>query len=124
MKPDLVLSEAELATFDGRDGGPIYLAVDGDVYDVSATRELYAPGKSYSFFSGKDGARAYVTGCFATDLTHDLRGIEPERLREIDAWKLFYNTHHKYYRVGRVVHPPIPDSVPIPAPCDAQKMPS
>ncbi|BFZ57370.1 hypothetical protein PYCC9005_004422 [Savitreella phatthalungensis] len=124
LKPDLILSEAELAKYDGTNGKPILLAVDGDVYDVSATPELYGTGKPYSFFVGKDGARAYVTGCFATDLTHDLRGIEPERLLEIDAWKLFYNTHAKYYRVGKVVHPPIPDDVPVPPPCDAAKMPN
>ena len=30
----------------------------------------------YSFFSGRDATRAFVTGCFDTDLNGDLRGVE------------------------------------------------
>lgn len=115
------LTEAELATFDGTNGKPIYVAVNGSVYDVSASPELYGPGGSYAFFSGKDGARAYITGCFATDLTHDLRGVPKEDWVELVAWKLFYETHSKYFKVGTVHHPPIDDSIPPPAPCNAQK---
>lgn len=37
---------------------------------------MYGPGGGYSFFAGRDAARAFVSGCFDTDLTHDLRGLE------------------------------------------------
>jgi hypothetical protein len=37
---------------------------------------MYGPGGGYSFFAGRDAARAYVSGCFKSDLTHDLRGLE------------------------------------------------
>lgn len=30
----------------------------------------------YGFFSGRDATRAFVTGCFDTDLNGDLRGVE------------------------------------------------
>lgn len=96
---------------------PIYVAVNGSVYDVSASPELYGPGGSYSFFSGKDGARAYITGCFQTHLTHDLRGIPEEDLVELDAWKLFYETHAKYFKVGTVHHSPIDPRTKPPPPC-------
>ena len=89
FKTPLNLTEAELATYDGSNGRPIFIAVNGSVYDVSASPELYGPGGSYSFFTGKDGARAYITGCFATDLTHDLRGVPKEDWVELVAWKLF-----------------------------------
>ena len=69
-------SEAELAQFDGSSPGqPVYLAIDGDVYDVTSGRRTYGPGGSYHFFAGRDAARAYVTGCFKTHLTHDIRGF-------------------------------------------------
>lgn len=122
FRTPLNLTEAELATFDGSNGRPIYVAVNGSVYDVSASRELYGPGGSYAFFAGKDGARAYITGCFATDLTHDLRGVPEEDWVELVAWKLFYETHAKYYKVGVVHHPAIDPSIPPPAACNAQRM--
>jgi hypothetical protein len=53
----------------------------GDVYDVSANRRVYGPGGGYGFFSGKDAARAFVTGCFKDDLTHDVRGLDPNQLK-------------------------------------------
>lgn len=36
----------------------------------------YGPGGGYSFFAGRDAVRAFVTGCFDTDLSPDLRGVE------------------------------------------------
>lgn len=63
---------------DGRDhpAVPIYVALNGSVYDVSASPHLYGPGGSYHFFAGRDATRAFVTGCFEEDLTGDLRGVE------------------------------------------------
>jgi len=63
--------------YDGTDvTKPIYLALNGSLYDVSASRHTYGPGGSYHFFAGRDAARAFVTGCFEEDLTADLRGVE------------------------------------------------
>jgi hypothetical protein len=55
------------------------------VYDVSANRRVYGPGGGYGFFAGKDAARAFVTGCFKTDLTHDVRGLDPAQLEVATA---------------------------------------
>lgn len=73
----LNLSDAQLTLYNGTDQDlPILLAVNGTIYDVSASPHLYGPGGSYSFFSGRDATRAFVTGCFDTDLNGDLRGVE------------------------------------------------
>lgn len=52
------------------------MAVNGTIYDVSASPQTYGPGGSYHFFAGRDATRAFVTGCFAEDLVADLRGVE------------------------------------------------
>ncbi|BGP24510.1 hypothetical protein JCM10295v2_003428 [Rhodotorula toruloides] len=148
--PPLTLSESQLALHDGSKPSqyPLYIAIDGDVYDVSdGGMRNYGPGGAYSAFAGRDAARAFVTGCFKTHLTHDLRGLSEGDLEQLAAaatvlcsdespqvanprmpsskivenWKSFYAKHAKYRYVGRVVHPPIDPSTPIPEPCDGGK---
>ncbi len=48
-----VFTVKELATFDGRDGRPAYIAVDGVVYDVSNARG-WKKGKHEGNTAGKD----------------------------------------------------------------------
>jgi len=77
MQGELTLTDAELALYDGSDPSkPIYLALNGTIYDVSISPTTYGPGGSYHFFAGKDAARAFLTGCFAEDTVPDLRGVE------------------------------------------------
>ena len=68
---------------------PIYLAINGTIYDVSNGRRFYGPGGSYHFFGGADASRAFVTSCFDTDITPDLRNVEeafmPKSDPEIDV---------------------------------------
>ncbi|KAK4121850.1 cytochrome b5 [Parathielavia appendiculata] len=71
------LTPIELSAYDGSDPfKPIYLAINGTIYDVSSNPRTYGPGGSYHYFAGCDAARAYVTGCFAEDRTPDMRGVE------------------------------------------------
>lgn len=71
------LTPSELTLYNGSDESlPIYLAVNGSIFDVSANPAIYGPGGSYNFFAGRDATRAFVTGCFKEDLTPDLSGVE------------------------------------------------
>ncbi|KAL1920447.1 uncharacterized protein VTP21DRAFT_824 [Calcarisporiella thermophila] len=116
-RKELVFSEAELAKYDGSDPNlPIYIAIDGDVFDVSVSPMHYGKGGGYNIFAGKDAARAYVTGCFQNHLTHDLRGLTKDQLKALDGWKRFYRDSSKYFKVGRVEHPPVDG--PIPPDCE------
>lgn len=73
----ITLTLDELAEFDGSDETkPIYIAVNGTIFDVSNGRRIYGPGGSYQWFAGVDASRAFVTGCFSTDRTADMRGVE------------------------------------------------
>ncbi|KAL1837517.1 hypothetical protein VTJ49DRAFT_3684 [Mycothermus thermophilus] len=77
LRGPLYLTPSELAQYDGTDPSkPIYLAINGTIYDVSSNPRTYGPGGSYHYFAGCDAARAYVTGCFAEDRTPDMRGVE------------------------------------------------
>ena len=77
FKGSVNLTPTELALYDGSDPNkPIYLAINGTIFDVSAGRHTYGPGGSYAVFAGRDATRAFVTGCFLDDRTGDLRGAE------------------------------------------------
>ena len=76
---ELSLTEAELRAFDGTDTSkPIYLAIDGTIYDVSASPKFYGPGGHYHHFTGRDATRAWVTECWDSDdqLTWRMDGVE------------------------------------------------
>ncbi|PBK73043.1 cytochrome b5 [Armillaria solidipes] len=116
-----LFSERLLAEFDGsKPGRPIYLAIDGEVYDVTKGK-AYQPGGSYHHFAGVDGARAFGTGCFQTHRTHDLRGLTESELKGVQHWKEFYANHKDYFKVGRVSHPPIDPASPIVEHCNPKK---
>ncbi|KAF5855376.1 hypothetical protein ETB97_009338 [Aspergillus alliaceus] len=77
LQGPLTLTPQQLSLYNGTDTSlPIYLSINGSVFDVSANPLVYGPGGHYNFFTGKDATRAFVTGCFQEDQTHDLRGVE------------------------------------------------
>ncbi|KAE8269841.1 hypothetical protein A4X09_0g2500 [Tilletia walkeri] len=119
-----LFTPAELQLYAGRaTDRPIYLAVMGDVYDVTSNPRIYGPGGSYSFFAGRDASRAYITGCFENEsqLTHDLRGLSDEDMSHVLLWKKFFDEHDSYFKVGRVSLPLIEANAPIPEKCDPTK---
>lgn len=114
-----IFTPEELAKYDGTNPNlPLLLAVRGDVFDVSSGRDFYGPGSGYAIFAGKDASRAYVTGCFRTHLTHDIRGFTPEQMQILNSWHAFYSNHPSYSKVGSVLNPPLDDKIPVPEPCE------
>ncbi|KAI9808109.1 MAG: hypothetical protein M1825_004566 [Sarcosagium campestre] len=79
-----LLTLDQLSLHNGTDPSlPIYVALSGIIYDVSDflnggySSRMYGPGASYNVLAGRDGARAFATGCFsAEDVVSDLRGAE------------------------------------------------
>lgn len=115
----------ELALFNGSDPSlPIYIGINGKVYDVTRSSHIYGKDGAYNFFSGKDSARAFSTGCFnkPDELTYDLRGLDvKEALQDITHWQRFFETNQKYWYVGVVQHEPIIGEPP--SPCEHIKFP-
>ena len=144
----IYLTPVELAKYDGSDPSlPIYLAINGTIFDVSAGAHTYGPGGSYHAFAGHDASRGFVTGCFMEDRTSDLRGAEDvyipvedpdedissgerktraERERrvakkkvqdEVTKWVNFYKNSKKYFEVGKVVGIESDSVAPAPTLC-------
>ncbi|WWC90157.1 uncharacterized protein L201_005090 [Kwoniella dendrophila CBS 6074] len=108
----------ELSLYDGtKENQPVYLAIDGTVFDVSANRRIYGKGGSYNMMAGRDASRAFTTGCFETHLTHDTRGLTDAELASLKHWKSFFADHEKYRKIGYVKNPRLTDRDPIPEPC-------
>lgn len=102
----------ELARFDGTDGAPLYLAVRGRVYDVSARPGFYGPGRSYHCLTAKDATRALATGCKRPKcLVASVVGLTEKEKREVDRWVDFFERHDKYHFVGKMVPDPVADMI-------------
>ncbi|KAK4496931.1 hypothetical protein PRZ48_011380 [Zasmidium cellare] len=62
---ELKLTESELKAYDGTDPDkPIYLGINGTIFDVSASPAFYGPGGHYHHFVGRDATRAWITECW------------------------------------------------------------
>lgn len=98
---DRLFSPGKLSIYTAK---PLYLAILGDVFDVSTGAQHYARGKSYAHFAGTDASRAFATGDYSkAGLTDDVSGMELEALQSIGDWHKFFMTHETYVRVGRVI---------------------
>ncbi|ODV80783.1 cytochrome b5 [Suhomyces tanzawaensis NRRL Y-17324] len=121
----LNLTIAELALYNGSDPKlPIYVAINGSVYDVTKSPGIYGPGGSYHKVSGKDSARVFVTGCLMKEdeFTYDLRGLDQdEAAYDILQWQQYFHNSERYWYVGSVQHDPLTGDPP--APCDHIKYP-
>ncbi|EME47914.1 hypothetical protein DOTSEDRAFT_113808, partial [Dothistroma septosporum NZE10] len=88
LRSPVILEEWQLAQYNGRDEAlPIYLALNGTIYDVTANPRIYGPGGMYNIFAGRDAARGFVTGCFKDDANSDLRGVEWTYVpKDVEHW--------------------------------------
>ena len=97
-----ILTKEELEKYDGSKGSKgIYIAILGQVFDVSKAPNFYGPNGGYGFFAGKDASRAYVTGNFdAEGLIDDVSGLSSSDYIGLDEWISFYHTDYEY--VGKL----------------------
>ncbi|GJJ16226.1 hypothetical protein Clacol_010522 [Clathrus columnatus] len=88
----------QLAYYNGSDPNtPLYIAIKGTVFDVTAKPDTYGPGKSYHCFVGKDASRALGKSSLKDeDLVADYSTLDEGQLKVLDDWK-------RYNIVGHVV---------------------
>lgn len=80
---DTPISISKLAEHTGTDSSkPIYVAIKGTVFDVTAKREMYGPGGSYSVFAGKDGSRGLgMSSLKPEDAVSDYSGLDDKQTK-------------------------------------------
>jgi predicted heme/steroid binding protein len=101
---EVMITAEELKKHDGDQVGTIWLAVLGEVYDVTEGKQYYGKGEGYAGFAGKDGTAAFVTGEFnEKGLTSDVSDFTPEQMMGVNHWKEFYHNSTKYFKVGLLV---------------------
>ncbi|GAC97598.1 potential sterol binding protein [Pseudozyma hubeiensis SY62] len=96
------ISVEDLKQYDGTDESkPVYVAVKGTVFDVSPKREMYAPGKGYHIFAGKDGSRGLgMSSLKPEDAVPDYSTLDDKQLKVLDDWHSYYTK--RYNIVGKV----------------------
>ncbi len=94
------ITPAALAAATGADGGAIWLAIRGYVFDVTAGRAMYGtPGKGYAVFVGRDASRALARSSLKPEeCVPDFEGLTAEELATLDKWLAFFT--RKYPVVG------------------------
>jgi len=98
-----------LFPYNGLNNMPVYLAVRGRVFDVTAGRNFYGPGGPYANFAGRDASRGLACGSFDEDmLTKDLDGpldtledLDAEQMEALRGWEERFE--EKYLIVGKLV---------------------
>eukprot|EP00192_Tetraselmis_astigmatica_P005887 CAMPEP_0117648530 /NCGR_PEP_ID=MMETSP0804-20121206/456_1 /TAXON_ID=1074897 /ORGANISM="Tetraselmis astigmatica, Strain CCMP880" /LENGTH=458 /DNA_ID=CAMNT_0005454143 /DNA_START=79 /DNA_END=1455 /DNA_ORIENTATION=+ len=107
-----VFTAEELAQYNGADGGPIYLAIMGRIYDVTRGSAFYAKGRSYHHYVAKDATRSFATGCTKPEcLLSSLSGLTDEQRKEAFRWVEFYEYHDKYKFVGVLRVDPVEEAL-------------
>ncbi|ORY48454.1 cytochrome b5 [Rhizoclosmatium globosum] len=89
-------THAELSEFNGTDPSkPIYLALKGQVYDVSSKPQLYGPEGQMHQFAGKDCSRVYGLSARAEDFLVDYSSLNEQEMEALENWVSFYDLAYK-----------------------------
>ncbi|CAH0394031.1 unnamed protein product [Bemisia tabaci] len=97
-----LFSISDLSDFNGETRKELYLAILGNVFDVTQGQKFYGRGESYHHFIGKDASRAFVTGELSKSMDNDdVADLSLQEIKSIHDWLNFY--HDKYLYKGKLI---------------------
>ncbi|XP_073409489.1 neudesin [Dendrobates tinctorius] len=98
-KPVRLFTDEDLARYNGeQEDQPIYMAVKGAVFDVSAGKEFYGKGAPYNALAGIDSTRAVAKMSLEPeDLIADTTGLTGDQLKSLDD--IFESVYKKKYPI-------------------------
>lgn len=85
---------------------PVYLSVNGTVFDVSDGRNFYGPDGPYAAFAGKECGVALAKMSFDQQHLNDLAGVKNLNFgekTELDGWIEKFTYYRNYPIMGRLV---------------------
>jgi membrane-associated progesterone receptor component len=99
---------AQLREFDGKNGKPIYIALRGEVYDVSSAKEFYGEGCGYNCFAGREASRAMAKLSFEEEdlASSNISDLGPFEKNTLDDWVEKFKYYRNYPVMGKVSNPP------------------
>mmetsp|Transcript_6463 Transcript_6463/g.20371 ORF Transcript_6463/g.20371 Transcript_6463/m.20371 type:complete len:287 (-) Transcript_6463:27-887(-) len=107
-EPPRDFTSSQLRAFDGSGGddAPIYVAIKGDVFDVSAARGHYGPGGGYALFAGHDASKCLATMSLeAADLDGAISTLNHGEREQLDEWHFRFAHEKCYPNLGRLAAP-------------------
>lgn len=101
-------TKEQLLEFNGNQEKPIYIALKGEVYDVSSAKQMYGPDTAYHCFAGRDASRAMAKLSFdEVDLTNsNIDDISPFERDTLNDWIEKFKYYKAYPIVGKISTPP------------------
>lgn len=102
-------SPEQLREHDGVHAPTIYIALVGDIYDVSGSVEFYGKDGPYHCFAGRDASRAMAKLSFdEADLAsgRDLSDLGPFERSTLEDWVDKFKYYKAYPIVGKLTYPP------------------
>ena len=100
----IYLTREELRFYDGikDENAPVYVCINGSIYDVSSRRDMYGKGGGYNLFAGFDVTRALAKSSFDEEdrSNYDTSDLTIIELQTLAGWEMKFA---KYPVVGQIV---------------------
>jgi len=113
--PPRNFTSRQLRYFDGTkdeqfgEDKPVYLSLNGTVFDVSEGRNFYGPGGPYELFAGRECGASLAKMSFSAEYLDDMaacKSLNFGEKNELENWCQKFQHYRNYPIVGRLV----PDS--------------